>query len=298
MNKTLLFVFALYLFSAKNFAQVNVQDSTALVDLYNSTDGANWIDNGNWLTTAPLNTWYGITVEDGRVTEVYLFDNHLVGSLPSSFENLTALITIYMGGNQLSGVIPAGIGNFPDLESLELGVNQLTGPIPSTFGNSPKLKWLILERNKLTGEIPASLTKTKIYDYIDLRDNQLSGKIPQGFGDVFTYGFDVAKNQLSGPLPDDFGNLTTAFLNIEHNQLSGDLPASFGANFGQVYMDHNQFTFEGIESLIAAFPEKVWDYDVQKTLPITNNNPVLSVTAGGTLGNNTYTWYKDNGDAP
>ena len=41
-------------------AQVNVQDSLALVDLYNSTDGSHWKQNKNWLTSNPVKTWYGI----------------------------------------------------------------------------------------------------------------------------------------------------------------------------------------------------------------------------------------------
>jgi hypothetical protein len=31
-------------------AQVNVQDSLALVDLYNNTNGVDWVDHTNWLT--------------------------------------------------------------------------------------------------------------------------------------------------------------------------------------------------------------------------------------------------------
>jgi len=59
--KSLLFccVFALCanMYTAK--AQVNVQDSLALVDLYNSTNGPNWSNHTNWLTKAPVSTWYG-----------------------------------------------------------------------------------------------------------------------------------------------------------------------------------------------------------------------------------------------
>ena len=37
-------------------AQVNVNDSLALVDLYNSTNGPNWMRNTNWLTEAPVSS--------------------------------------------------------------------------------------------------------------------------------------------------------------------------------------------------------------------------------------------------
>jgi hypothetical protein len=34
-------------------------------------------------------------------------------------------------------------------------------------------------------------------------------------------------------------------------------------------------------------------YEMQKTIPVHQNGNILSVYAGGTLSNNTYTWYKD-----
>src|SRR5438270_10833322 len=49
-------------------AQVNVQDSLALVDLYKSTNGTDWYHRKNWLTINPVSTWWGIIVTNGRVT--------------------------------------------------------------------------------------------------------------------------------------------------------------------------------------------------------------------------------------
>ena len=51
-------------------------DSLALVDLYHSTNGANWTHNDNWLT-GPVSTWYGITISNDRVTIVDLYPNNL-----------------------------------------------------------------------------------------------------------------------------------------------------------------------------------------------------------------------------
>ena len=65
-------------------AQVNVQDSLALVDLYNSTDGPHWLHHGNWLTSNPVSKWDGITVTNTRVTFIYLSDYGLNGTIPSS----------------------------------------------------------------------------------------------------------------------------------------------------------------------------------------------------------------------
>jgi len=71
MRKIILPVIILIVFSIKPFkglAQVTVQDSIALVNLYDSTGGPNWINHANWLTSAPVSTWYGVNVNAGRVS--------------------------------------------------------------------------------------------------------------------------------------------------------------------------------------------------------------------------------------
>jgi len=72
-------------------AQVNKQDSLALVDLYNSTGGLHWKNNTNWLTVNPVNKWYGITVEKNRVVEINLYFNQLNGSISPALGNLIQL---------------------------------------------------------------------------------------------------------------------------------------------------------------------------------------------------------------
>ena len=54
----------------------NEADSLALVAFYHGTTGQRWINNTNWLT-GPVDTWYGVTVADGRVTRLELGANGL-----------------------------------------------------------------------------------------------------------------------------------------------------------------------------------------------------------------------------
>src|ERR1044072_5382653 len=80
-------------------AQVNKNDSLALVDLYKTTNGQNWDDNAKWLTKNPVNTWYGITVTGKRVTGIKLNYNNLTDSLPPSIGNLAELRVLNLFGN-------------------------------------------------------------------------------------------------------------------------------------------------------------------------------------------------------
>ena len=38
----------------------SARDRTALIELYNSLDGTNWLRNYNWTSDRPIRTWYGI----------------------------------------------------------------------------------------------------------------------------------------------------------------------------------------------------------------------------------------------
>jgi Leucine-rich repeat (LRR) protein len=112
MNKylLLLFITASLFKTTVSISQVNVQDSSALVDLYNKTNGSSWYKNTGWLS-GPVNSWYGISVFSGRVTNIILDSNNLTGALPSSLGNLSNLLQLSLYKNNLSDSIPSSLGN-------------------------------------------------------------------------------------------------------------------------------------------------------------------------------------------
>ena len=58
------------------------QDSLALVALYNSTGGDEWTRKMNWMTDAPLSSWYGIKLDDnGRVSKIDFDTDNLMGAI-------------------------------------------------------------------------------------------------------------------------------------------------------------------------------------------------------------------------
>jgi Leucine-rich repeat (LRR) protein len=216
-------------------SQSTVNDSLILVELYNSTDGPNWTANTNWLT-GPLATWYGVTlaqipVNVWRVTDLQLYSNNLVGTLPSSLGNLNELDSLLLYANDLSGPIPPELGNLANLTHLDLSSNQLTGPIPVELGNLSNLNVLGLYNNQLDGSIPVELGQLSLLTRLWLAENDLTGPVPSWLGTQLTqlealYLYD---NQLTGPIPPELGNLANLReLSLRINMLDGSIPVELG----------------------------------------------------------------------
>ena len=145
-------------------------DRVALAALHSAADGANWRDDTNWLTDAPLEDWYGVkTDSDGRVVEVSLWLNKMEGQIPAALGNLTSLTRLNLTLNRLNGEIPSELGMLSNLEELTLLGNQLTGEIPSELGNLTNLEKLYLSLgNRFTGCIPNALQNVAENDLSEL----------------------------------------------------------------------------------------------------------------------------------
>ncbi len=156
--------------TAEDEPSVVYMDRAALVALYDAADGANWRENTNWLSSAPMDDWYGVkTDSDGRVVEVSLWLNKLEGQIPSDLGNLAKLERLNLILNRLSGEIPSELGMLANLEELTLLGNQLTGEIPVELGNLMNLEKLYLSvGNQFTGCIPSALQNVAENDLSEL----------------------------------------------------------------------------------------------------------------------------------
>ena len=163
-------------------------DLSPLVALYNATDGANWVNNSNWLSDAPLGAWYGVyTNSEGQVTGLDLAKNRLDGELPADLGGLSKLITLNLLENGLTGEIPPELGDLTHLVYLQLQWNKLTGEIPPELGNLTNLRTMGLNGNRLTGEIPPELGQLTKLGAIWLHENQFTGCIPAELPDIWKY---------------------------------------------------------------------------------------------------------------
>ena len=229
-------------------------DRAALVALYNATNGDNWTDKENWLSDEPLGEWQGVTTDDdGRVTQIRLWENNLIGSIPADLGNLTSLNLLALHINQLNGSIPMELGNLSNLTVLDLFGNQLSGQIPSELGGLANLQRLYLGDNDLSGEIPAALGSLASLEELDLRDNELSGEVPEELGNLSNLSeLYLYENQLSGEIPSELGNLSNLTeLQLCCNELSGEIPAELGnlASLVVIALDENQLNGEIPEEL-------------------------------------------------
>lgn len=279
-------------------AQVNVNDSLALVDLYNSTDGAHWTSHTNWLSGV-VSTWQGIKVIGGRVTQIDLHFNNVKGTLPPSFGNLTELTLIWMTDNYLTGSLPASFSNLTKLTAIYLFNNQLTGSL-AALENCTNPGDFELSYNKFSGTLPNFQHIDKM-TFIDLDNNQLTGNIPESYGSFTGDQITLDHNKLTGGIPESLGNLaSTTLIFLNDNQLTGPVPISFLnlPYYADLALENNHLTFDGIQDIVAAHPPFYFTYAPQLNIPITytpqGTYGKLSVHSGGTLSNNTYLWYRNN----
>ncbi|TGV01071.1 leucine-rich repeat domain-containing protein [Flavivirga rizhaonensis] len=229
---------------------VSVAERDALMALYNATDGANWTNtlanDKPWDINVPVCDWYGVTVTDGKVTELKLQNNQLVGAINLELGNLSSLVTLYLHNNQLTGNLPTTLGDLINLNVLYLYKNELTGAIPPELGNLSSLVALSLHENQLTGSIPPELGNLSSLVTLFLYKNQLTGSIPPELGNlsslVTLYLFE---NQLTGLIPSEIGNLSNLQqLNLSSNQLTGIIPLELGelSNFTVLDLAFNQLS--------------------------------------------------------
>ena len=222
-------------FDCAGVNQIPFAECTALVALYNSTNGPDWADNSGWLETDTPCTWSGIECTDGYVRDISLSYNLLTGILPPELGDLSHLRVLGLTVNRLHGSIPAELGNLSELVALDISGNQLAGPVPEELGDLPKLQTLSLGSNKLSGSIPPVLGNVGSLQSLVLSHNQLTGNIPAELGNlVHLYSLYLSHNQLSGIIPAALGRLSLlSELDLSYNQLSGPVPESIAQISGR-----------------------------------------------------------------
>jgi len=245
---------------------VNESDSLALVAFYERAVGEQWDQNINWLT-GPVASWYGVTVQAGRVTRLELVDNNVLNAsyppnrtFPPELGDLTALEVLNLERNRLNADIPSELGKLVNLKVLNLSSNSLLGMIPPEIGDLVQLQELYLQANLLEGAVPEEITNLTQLEAIYLDNNELE-ELP-----------DLSSlDPLNGT-----GALSTLVINDNHFTFE-DIEPNYGGSFS--------FSYVPQRSLLRR--------DVYRQ----NADSVsLVFSVGGT--NNQYQWFKDEEPIP
>ena len=200
----------------------------------------------NWDEDLPIDEWKGVELADGRVVELRMSSEGIVGTIPSELGSLANLQGLYLWGNQLTGEIPPELGGLSNLTGLLLHGNQLTGEIPPELGGLSNLEWLSITSNQLTGTIPKELGSLANLQGLYLAGNQLTGEIPKELGRLANLTeLGLGNNQLTGTIPKELGSLANLQgLYLSDNQLTGEIPKELGrlANLTELGLGNNQLT--------------------------------------------------------
>ena len=237
-----------FLIFVENFGkEVLLDDRAVLVRLYEATNGPNWTNKENWLSTAPLGDWHGVTTDtNGRVVYLSLRDNNLRGPIPAQLAQLINLTSLSLNANQLTGTIPTELAQLTNLTWLNLSVNQLTGTIPTELAQLTNLTFLNLGVNQLTGAIPTELAQLINLTSLSLNANQLTGTIPTELAQLTNLtSLSLNANQLTGTIPTELAQLTNlTWLFLDRNQLTGAIPAGLAqlTNLTFLVLGGNQLT--------------------------------------------------------
>ena len=201
----------------------------------------------NWDEDLPIDEWKGVELANGRVVELRMSSEGIVGAIPSELGNLSNLQGLSLWGNRLTGGIPKELGNLANLRWLWLSSgNQLTGGIPEELGSLSNLQSLDLWGNQLTGVIPKELGNLANLRSLWLHGNQLTGVIPKELGNLAQLeGLLLQGNQLTGVIPKELGNLSNLQeLDLSDNRLTGSIAKELGnlSNLQKLYLGGNLLT--------------------------------------------------------
>ncbi|MFK7933152.1 MAG: T9SS type A sorting domain-containing protein [Saprospiraceae bacterium] len=228
-----------------------MNDSLALVALYNSAGGVSW--SNPWNLTMTMDNWQGVTLNSlGCVETLALNSRGLAGTIPAEIGDLSQLVTLRLNSNNLTGSLPHTINNLINLETLFLSFNQLSGNVPD-ISQLTYLSSLQLSGNQFTGELPADWVNLKNLKFLNLSSNQFVGCIPGSWSQF-------CPNQQNVTLGGNTGLEETNFLNFCSTAAGTcPLPLELISFEGQIQDLENHLTWQ------TAFEENIKAFRLQRS---------------------------------
>ncbi|UII77799.1 DUF5018 domain-containing protein [Flagellimonas sp. HMM57] len=224
-------------------------DREILIALYN----ANRLNTTSWdIEEEDLSKWEGITVVNGRVTEISVVLKR-ISTIPESITGLTELEKLSLINNGIR-TLPAGIGKLTKLKVLNLSLNQIS-ELPQEMENlKGSLESFYFNNNRI-GIYPNVISELTNLKILFLGANNLT-ELPPGIGNLSNLEqLDIDENSLNA-LPAAIGNLSNLkILKVPENELT-TLPKEIGRlkKLEQLEIFWNNFSsfpeeMAGLESL-------------------------------------------------
>lgn len=243
------------------WGQIPQSEKEALITLYNSTNGAEWLEEFRWDLSQTPDKWSGVVVKDGHVIALMLNSAELNGTLPEGiFSALPELEALALDQNpNLKGTVPSDLVSLKKLQILSITYCGFTGELPSLdgfkelillnlsmlnqkkdpngftstmpdFANMPHLQYFDASFAGMKGQISEGIGNCKDLDYFDISGNNIEGSLPASLNNcVKLKDFSVQDNKLSGEIPD-----LSAITGITFDIMNG--------YFGRFFLNDNQFT--------------------------------------------------------
>jgi len=178
---------------------------------------------------------------------------------------------INLAGINLSGTISPSLKKLTALTYFNLGASPfVSGPIPDSLNKLSSLSYFNVGGDSLYGPIPLTFTGFSSLKYLNLSHNWFTGPIDSLVNFTSLDTLYINDNNLSGPIPPGITNLRP---------------------ITTVDISYNNFDFDGMAATASQFI--LGKFSPQRQIRFTLNENVYSVTAGGVLSDNTYTWYKN-----
>ena len=218
------------------------KEREALIAFYHATNGDQWKNNTNWCSDKPVSEWYGLTIENGYVTQLNLAENNLSGYLPECIGELQHLTDISLWENyNLGGKLPAGLFSLENLKSLHIRICAIEGEISPDIKQLTKLESLSIGNNKFTGRFPSEISELKNLYFLSIDNgdfilgnesqpincnNFTPCEFPKSLCKLTNLkGLYAYKNNFYGNIPSEIGQLKNLTqLMLQCNRFSGNIP--------------------------------------------------------------------------
>ncbi|XP_061341212.1 probable LRR receptor-like serine/threonine-protein kinase At3g47570 [Gastrolobium bilobum] len=201
---------------------------------------------------------------------MYLGNNPLAGSIPSTIFNNSMLQDIELGSSNLSGSLPSNLcRELPKIQVLYLSFNQLSGKMPSVWHHCKELTDVDLSNNRFSrGSIPADIGNLTTLGSLYLHEDNLEGEIPSSLFNISSLRvLSLQENKLNGSLTEEMFHqlpLLEVF-SLADNQFVGSIPKSISncTMLQELYLSDNSFA--------GSIPEEIGDLPILGTLSLGNN---------------------------